>query len=280
MKRILVPTDFSEEANNALDGAIQLAKMGGGEILLLHVIESTENQSFNEMGEISHSNPENKLFILQMMKVAKGKMSKIKSDHQDLTIIDMVKVGHPFHNISETIVDEKVDIVIMGSRGTSGMEEILVGSNAERVVRYAKCPVITIKHSIDFSGIKTIAFASDLSTSQNNTVQQLQVLQRLLDAKLKIVKVNTHSDWVTDRELNTLLARFVSENKIENFDFTSYNARYIEDGIIHFAEDKEVDMIAMATHGRTGFAHVIAGSVAEDLVNHSKRPIWTCSIKN
>lgn len=280
MKKILVPTDYSDEATNALDGAIQIAKMNGSEIVLLHVIESTNTQSFNEMGEMSHEHPEDQLYILQLMKVVKGRMTKIKEDHPDVSMKDVVKVGHPFHNISETIAEEKVDLVIMGSKGSSGIEEIIVGSNAERVVRYAHCPVITIKDAMDFSEVKSIVFATDLSEGQNGVVQHLKALQKLTGATLEIVKVNTHSDWSTDRELNTRLAKFVADNQLENYNFTSYNAQYIEDGIIQFAEDQKADMIAMATHGRTGVAHVIAGSVAEDLVNHAKRPIWTFSLKN
>ena len=280
MKKILVPTDFSKEAGYALDGAIQLANMNGGEIILLHVIESTDNQSFNEMGEVSQQHPENQLFILQLMKKVKADMSRIKEEHSGIEIKDLVKVGHPFHNISETIAQEEVDLVVMGSKGISGLEEFLMGSNAERVVRYAHCPVITIKQPVDFSSVKNVVFATDLGENQNVVVNKLKGLLELTGAELNIVKVNTHSDWIPDRELNTKLAKFVADNGLENYSFTSYNARYIEDGIIHFAEDQKADMVALATHGRTGIAHVIAGSVAEDMVNHSKRPIWTYSLKN
>ncbi|MDH5597867.1 MAG: universal stress protein, partial [Cyclobacteriaceae bacterium] len=64
-----------------------------------------------------------------------------------------------------------------------------------------------------------------------------------------------------------------------NYTVNVYNAAYEDEGVIHFAEKIKADMIALGTHGRTGLQHLISGSIAEDIVNHAQRPIWTLCIK-
>ena len=73
---------------------------------------------------------------------------------------------------------------------------------------------------------------------------------------------------------------FVKENNISNYTLNIYNDKVEEDGIIFFAQDIDADLIAIATHGHTGLVHLLSGSIAEDVVNHAKRPVWTFRLKN
>jgi nucleotide-binding universal stress UspA family protein len=70
----------------------------------------------------------------------------------------------------------------------------------------------------------------------------------------------------------------VQKHGLENYTMEIYNESTEEDGIIYFAEDIDADMIALATHGRTGLKHLLSGSIAEDVVNHAQRPVWTCGV--
>ncbi len=72
---------------------------------------------------------------------------------------------------------------------------------------------------------------------------------------------------------------FILENNITNYTIDIYNDKVEEDGIIFFAQDIGADLIAMATHGRSGLLHLLSGSIAEDIVNHAKRPVWTFRLK-
>ena len=77
-----------------------------------------------------------------------------------------------------------------------------------------------------------------------------------------------------------VMKKFVEKFNIENPTYNIFNDTIEEDGIIYFAEEIDAGMIAMATHGRTGFAHLLSGSIAEDVVNHSNRPVLTFNMKN
>jgi nucleotide-binding universal stress UspA family protein len=168
----------------------------------------------------------------------------------------------------------------MGSKGASGLEEVLIGSNTEKVVRHAKCPVITIKQKRDFTKIHKIALASNFEGDQSHVVEELQKLQDIFNAEFHLVRINTPNNFENTRKIMKQMQDFVAAYGIKNYTLNIYNDFMEEDGIIYFAQDIDADMIAMATHGRTGIMHLLSGSIAEDVVNHAKRPVWTCRIKN
>jgi nucleotide-binding universal stress UspA family protein len=279
MKTILVPTDFSKEAGYALDAGIDLAARAGAQVILLHVVEGFVPGSFATQGggpdDISEE-----LFMRKLLEKGKNDLSKLVANRklENINIITNVKVGNPFHHIARDILDNEADLVIMGSRGTAGYEEVLIGSNTERVVRHSKCPVITVKTPVDFSQVTDIVFAADFIEAEDNVAAELKTLQNLLDAKLHLVKVDTPGNFENSRTIKKRIHSFVQKHGLENYTMEIYNESTEEDGIIYFSEDIDADMIALATHGRTGLKHLLSGSIAEDVVNHAQRPVWTCGV--
>ncbi|MFA0962977.1 universal stress protein [Roseivirga sp. BDSF3-8] len=278
MKKIIVPTDFSDQASFALDLAAQIARQSDAEITLLNVIEQP-GSSFNTMGQVSTTDSDN-VYVLEMLKAMKQKMEETASDeaYADLNLKTVVHVGHTFHTISAEIAERGADLIIMGSKGASGIEEVLIGSNTEKVVRHSKAPVITVKSPAKFDTIKNIVFATDLTGKHPHVTEEIVKLQKMLGATLHIVKVNTPTNFQSDRDIKKMMKEFVDEGKLTDYTLNIYNDAVEEDGIIYFADDINADLIALGTHGRTGLMHLLSGSVAEDVVNHSKRPVWTCKM--
>jgi nucleotide-binding universal stress UspA family protein len=281
MKTILVPTDFSEQAQYALDLAYGVAKKSSATVKLLNVVEAPHGTSFNAMGEVTAPDGMDSMFFAQLLKRQKDNLAKLVKNpkYEDINVEGEVEVGNPYESISRTITDHQVDLVIMGTQGSSGLEEMLVGSNTEKVVRRAKCPVLTVKEAVDPDSIKDIVFATNLRDASEKLVSALLELQKLFSAKLHIISVNTPSTFETDRFYRKEMKKFVDQHKIENYTLNIYNDDVEEDGIVFFAEDINADMIALATHGRRGISHLLSGSIAEDIVNHAKRPVWTFNLK-
>ncbi|MEQ9443764.1 MAG: universal stress protein [Cyclobacteriaceae bacterium] len=277
MKSILVPTDFSDQATYALDMAAAIARKSGANVQLLNVVEAPHGSSFSAMGEVTMPDASDNMYFVQMVDASKKKFDALAEGgkYADIKLEGLVEVGHPFEHISRTIAEHQVDLVVMGTQGTSGMEEIFVGSNTEKVVRRAKCPVLTVKTPVDVSGIKNIAFATNFRDDYDPLIKQLIKLQKLFDATIHMVSVNTPSNFETDRYYKQAMQEFVQKYQLENYTMNVYNDDPEEDGIIYFAEDIDADMIALGTHGRTGIGRLLSGSIAEDIVNHAKRPVWT-----
>lgn len=287
MKKILVPTDFSEQAGYALDFAYQIALKSTAEIILINVVDYPGLSSVwgGGMNVIGGAEPPldnlDESFINNLLTRSRDEMANMvkKLNDGSVKITQLVEVGNPYFIIAEKIEQEQVNLVIMGTKGATGLEEVLIGSNTERVVRHAKCPVITIKKKRDFTKIHNIAFASNFDGDQSHVVEELFKLQDIFQAKLHLVKINTPNNFESNRGILKEMKAFVERYGIENYTLNIYNDYIEEDGIIYFAEDIEADMIALATHGRTGLMHLLSGSIAEDIVNHAKRPVWTCRLK-
>ncbi len=280
MKKILVPTDFSDQAGFALDAAVDLSQATGATIVLLHIVEGFASGSFSTMGGIPEDYSQD-IFVGKLLEKRQSELEKLISGdrYRGHSIKSSLHVGNPFTHISRDILETEADLVIMGSQGTSGYEEVLIGSNTERVVRYADCPVITVKQAVELDQIKDIAFAADFIDAETNVIQALKQLQSALEAKLHLVKVDTPGTFESSRTIKNRIKEFVSHHQLENYTMEIYNEYTEEDGIIYFAEDIDADLIALSTHGRTGLSHLLSGSIAEDVVNHAKRPVWTCKIK-
>jgi nucleotide-binding universal stress UspA family protein len=275
MKKIIVPVDFSDLSSNALDFAIEFNTLIKGEIILLHVLEFP-NYSFSTMGEMNLDHPEN-ILNAKWIEGAHRKLEewsqRVSGAGQQVQI--RMKHGNPYENISKVIVSEKANWIIVGSTGSSGLQEVFLGSNAERIIRHSDCPVITIKGPSKIGEIKNMVFASDLSADQDWVAFKAKEVQELLNLNMHILKVRTPHNLISAGTANDQLEKFSKRNHFENSTLNSIEGDYPDEGIVAFAEDIGAGLIIIGTHGKTGFAHIFGGSRAEDLANHSKIPVLT-----
>jgi nucleotide-binding universal stress UspA family protein len=279
MKTILVPVDFSDKSRQALDFAIQLNERHiNSRILIMHVLDFP-SYSFNSAAEMNLSSAQT-LYQLEFIKGAHNKLEEwagfVSEAGQE--VITKMKYGHPYTAISKEIAKEKVDLIVIGSDGSSGLSEILIGSLAEKVIRYAKCPVITIKGKVDLSKIKDMVFASDLSEEQDVIVNQAKKVQKLLHLQMHVLKVKTPRNFLLEDAAQKYLRAFAKRNNLENFTLNTIDSEFSDEGIVAFAEKMNAGLIVMGTHGRTGLAHIFGGNKAEDVANESKIPVLTFKI--
>lgn len=280
MKKILVPTDFSEQADYAIDLASHIAEKTEAEIILLHIVEDTTITSFNITGEVTIPDMKEKLFIVKLIEKARNTLQDTVNKFSNVNITSKIRIGSTFHNIKDVIVEQEVDLVIMGTKGASGLQEVLVGSNAEKVVRYAKCPVLTLQDKVTNYDFQNIVYASALVEKDDKAIDIVKIFQKIFGSTIHIVRVNTPNNFERDSKSFARMYDFLKVNNIENYTLQVFNDVTEEEGIIYFADKVNADLIAMATHGRTGFAHLLTGSIAEDIVNHSKRPVLTHVVKS
>ncbi|MFT7035103.1 MAG: nucleotide-binding universal stress UspA family protein [Cyclobacteriaceae bacterium] len=279
MHKILVPTDFSDVSNHALDLARQLAKRDNCQILLLNIIEHASAATFNTMG-VTDYDPMESLYMKKMIESVKTKMEDIRNSDAfiGIDIKTKVTIGNPFVHITEDITKTDTDLVIMGTDGSEGAEEFFVGSYVEKVIRHAKCPVLAIKSKTNIEDIKNIVFASDFKQPDEGVVAYIKEAQSIFKANLSLVIINTPNSFTTTRNDFQIMKTFAEEKGLENYTMDIYNDFSEENGIIDFSQDTKADMIALGTHGRTGIYHMLSGSIAEDVANHSDVPVWTFKI--
>jgi nucleotide-binding universal stress UspA family protein len=281
MKKILVPTDFSKHAQVSTDVAADIARRSGAKLTLLHVVEEVTEGSFNVAGEASMGDMADKIFNIQMIAEARKQLEKAVKDpkYADVEVDGELRIGNPFHGMRTIVADKKVDLVVMGTAGHTKIEEMMIGSNTEKIVRLAKCPVLTVNKKPATSDFKNIVYATAMEGDEAVFSRIVKRAQQLYNSTLHLVRINTPGDFQRDHIVKNYMQKFAKDLGLKNFTLNVYNDINVEEGVIRFADSIDADMIAMATHGRTGFAHVIAGSVAEDVVGHAKRPVLTFVVK-
>jgi nucleotide-binding universal stress UspA family protein len=278
MKKILVPTDFSKPALLAVDAAADIARKSGAELILLHVVEGASEGSFNIEGEATYSGDwEDKIFTLKLIEKAKKQLTKLAADSKlaDIKVRQELKMGSPFHGMNAIISEKKVDLVVMGTSGKSDLEQMIIGSNTEKVVRHAHCPVLTLHNKPIRKEFKNIVYATSMDKDEEVFSKIVRRTQELYNATVHLVRINTPGNFQRDAIVKKYMQDFAKKLQLKNYTINVFNDVTEEEGIVYFADSIDADMIAMATHGRTGFAHVLAGSIAEDVVSHSRRPVLT-----
>lgn len=278
MKKILVPTDFSKTAQIATDVAIDVAKKANAQLILLHVIEEASGTSFNITGEVKVSGGwENKLFTMKMIERAQKQMTKLYDQIRDngIKVKQELRVGTAFHGMRDILTEQKVDLVVMGTAGRTQLEEMIIGTNTEKVVRHSKCPVLTVHKKPLTTDFKNVVYATSMSKDEEVFSRVVRNTQQIYGSTIHLVRINTPGNFQRDAVVKKSMEDFAKKLQLKNYTINIFNDLSEEEGIIYFADSIHADLIAMATRGRTGFAHVIAGSIAEEVVSHAKRPVLT-----
>jgi len=276
MKRILVPVDFSKEAEAAARVAARIAKKTNSEIFLVHMLElpvTTIDPA--EMNTIS-SEPQ----IIYFMKLAHKKFETFKKLPflKGLRVIETVQFQHAFSGIIDESTKNNIDLIVMGSQGASGLQEMFIGSNTEKVVRKSKIPVLVIKKNVKNFDIKNILFASDFNKESKSTFQRVVDFATLFDAKINLLYVNTIHNFNTSDNIEKRIASFMKDFDFDNYKTNVYNDISVEKGILSFGRKINADLIALNTHGRSGLSQLFNGSIGQELANHALRPVITFKI--
>lgn len=274
MKKILIPTDFSKNAEHALKVAAQIAKKNNGEIILLHMLE-LPNQGSDAMVS-GKSIPE----IMFFKNAAINKLEDLMdADYlKDIPVSEIIQFEMAFDGILNISKKNNVDLIVMGSHGASGFKEMFIGSNAEKVVRNSEIPVLIIKEENNDFKVNDFVFASDFSDEIKKPFEKVLAIADKFGSKLHVVTINTPGNFkptaVSQQIMNSFLANFKSDAVVTHI----YNDVSVEDGVLNFANSINADLIGMSTHGRKGLSHFLNGSISEDLVNHSVKPVITFKI--
>ena len=277
MKTILVPVDFSKPSENALQVAAQLAKKNNSKIVILHVVELAESLFGTDQFNVDNQE------VMFFLKMAKKRFTKFleKPYLEGVDVEDQVEIGPTSFMINKSVEENKVDLVIMGSVGASGLKEVLIGSNTEKIVRKSEVPVLVVKKEMKDFAINNVIFASNFELENLKPFEKAKEFAKQFDAKMKLLYVNLPGNqFYSTEEIREQMRAFL--NKVEvpytKEDVMIYNDYTIELGVLNGAKDAKADLIAMPTHGRRGISHFFNGSIGEDVVNHSTLPVITFKI--
>jgi nucleotide-binding universal stress UspA family protein len=292
IEKILVPVDFSPASVEALDYAVWLAKQFHAAIHLVHVYRSDEASSVPGAGHLLFESAE-------AIERLNEELTGVHRKHVPTFRPDscLIRRGRPYEEIVRLAREIDADLIVLATRGHSGLKHLLLGSTAERVVRNASCPVLIarkrkqkLKANREVFAIRTILVPTDFSQCSLAGTEYAAFLARKLGATLRLFHaIYPYTNYVfVDRAGVRLsgLAEAVEEtarqemDALRQMDFMRGLSVQTEtlpglavDEICAAAGEPDVDLIVTSTHGRTGLQHALIGSVAEHVVRYAQRPV-------
>ncbi len=263
MKKILVPTDFSENAKLALKHAIEIANHMGDTITVLHAYQTTTvTGSFKTIDEIVKDDREQELLeLIREMKPLLGNTAHIEG---------LVKKGSPVDMICQTADNLDVRMIIMGTTGADGMKKLFLGSTASNVILEASKPVLAIPKESQNLEISNITLALD-----NKTMEDIHTLKPIIDlvnqfnAVLNLLTVNDGEN--SELETDTSVQDLFRKNGVAAT-YHKVSSDEVVKGILEFADRENSDLLCLIHHSRGLFQSIFHSSVSEKIAFDSKVP--------
>ena len=268
MKSILVPTDFSDCANAAAEVAVDIAKRSRAEIIFLHMhkpqYEGSHAHTHGGSTKKEHCSDEGH---------ARNELNELirKAEHHDLKAKPAFVFDNGNERIETYVQTFNIDFIVMGSHGANGIKEAFIGSNTQRVVRDSTVPVLIVKRKTDKFEPKKVVFASSFEEDVGKPFEFIVDFATTWEANLHLLYVNMPFNFKETDQATANMQNFA--DKYPGASINIYDAFNEERGIKKFASEIKADLIAMTTHGRTGFIKMISHSIAESLMNHAEVPI-------
>lgn len=275
MKRILVPIDFSEQAEHAMKTAAQIARNSGGKIFLLHMLNLPSNTDDMD----PHGDASSPAKVLYLEKIHERFEEFMQEDYlEGLDVKEEVRFHKTFSGIINYSHELNCDLIIMGSHGATGLKEMFIGSNTEKVVRNSDIPVLVVKKGIEIQQFKKIVFASDFTDEVIPSFSRFLSFAEKFNAEVDLLFVNTVHNFEPTRDTKPRMEDFVKQFKMPKYTMTIYNDTSVERGILNFSKEINADIIALNTHQRKGISSMFNDNISEDLVNHALKPVITFKI--
>jgi nucleotide-binding universal stress UspA family protein len=265
VKKIVVPTDFSESSEYALDVAVLISQKTGWSIMLLNVMKSKDllASTIKAMQGDGGVSP--------LLSDAKRRLELLrsKSKYNNITIDIDVALQNDISKLTETIAATGANLIVMGTKALDGYEEEKpIGDNTRALIKNAVCPVIVVKNQMTDIEIKTAVFTTNFGKNHKALLSNLAELFNLMGTKVYLLCVSTPDNFITTTKYNHKLSELVAESGIHLWEGCLYNDISREEGILNFAQEQNIDLLIMPTKGRTGLRRFINDSIAENTLDH------------
>jgi nucleotide-binding universal stress UspA family protein len=273
MQKILVPTDFSDNALKAITYALEIAQKSGAVVCLLHVIEPSINMV----------NPQPDLFRDE---VVQEKLEQLQLSRQSVTdrypgikVDTELSRGAIITSILDFAEKEKMDLIVMGTTGASGLKEFFIGSVTAGVIGKTKIPVLTVPVSFEMEAPDAILLTTNQFEKDKNILDKVVVISKLFSAEIHVavfkdIDDDKNTEFIYNEEQLNHYLKFLKET----FPGVTFKGELLEGKDFEIAIDKycnknEVDMIAMFSYPKSFVEKILRRSVTKRMAFHSIIPI-------
>ncbi len=269
---ILVPVDFSTVAYNAMQTAVAISKRQLSTITLMYVVENTFVLFPPEISAAAGS------LLPQLVKDANENLSNLAKDlctKHDIVVNHIVQSGNPADEVCRWALHKKMDLIVMGTHGASGLREFFMGSNAYRVVKNAPCPVLSVPGHHQWLDFKKILFPVRMVPHALDKYEAVRPIVRKNGSSLLVAGIVKHNEPASLIEMKALvdtMRRQISEDEV----ICGSDVYYCENParqVLNIADDTKPDLIVITATLDNTVKEFFLGPYTQDIVNHSRFPV-------
>lgn len=272
MKTILFPTDFSDNANRALEYAVEIAALTQSKLQLLHVytpiVSKSNLYSALITEEVADASQEAYLKLNVMAET-------ITKEYPAILCKTQVKMGEPVEEILLAASEHKADLIIMGTLGANKLSKMIFGSNTALIIEKSECPVLGVPAGCTYRPPKRILFATNFSFKDLEGVKKLALIAQAFDAEIILGHVDVSIDEENDESgsMENFMKEVVAVTSYPKISYHIVSDHNVSMGLDKIIDEASIDMFALSTHKRTWFEKIYNPSLTTKISHYTYIPL-------
>ena len=274
MKNVLIPTDFSKDSWNAIEYALKFFENATCNFFFLHVIRQ-DNFTSEESLVFPNSNVAEKTYLKTPIKKLQNIVQKIRrtNNNEKHRLFSLTDYGYFVDSVRKHVIEKKIDFIVMGTKGATGLKKLLIGSNTADIITKVKCTTLVIPENAKFKAPNEIAFPTDFSIFY--PTDSLQPLLEILETYKSAIRVlhvkNKKNEQLTYEQIanKEYLKDYFNRNSLS---FHYLTNRHLDDAIQSFVMSKDIQMIVMVAKNLNYFQQILFKPAVEEVTYHTEIP--------
>jgi nucleotide-binding universal stress UspA family protein len=274
--KVLIPTDFSVQAEYAYLMVKKLEEKTPIEIHFIHVLDVPDTVTIDKNGKVQTCGEIDINYVISQNEIADRKLNNLKNIYGQhiQTHLVLGKITDSILNYSEA---NNFDLIVMGTKGAWGLKEKLSGSEAQIIARKSEIPLLSLMCDRSDLIIRNILLVHDFKNPSKDNLILLKKLIKAFGAKVHQLQIVSKQTDLEKENVLKLMDKYAAENNITDYENHLLNDMDVENGVIHFNQMQDMDIVCIGIHGKSGLFHT---SVTEKLINHLFKPIISFHLKN
>ena len=270
MKNLLIPTDFSRYAEYAVEAAVVVAKKFNA---VVHIFHNLELPPY--LDKLSEAEKERHPDILQLLQNADVLLQNTLKKFKGVYAYPIIRSGNLIHNINQLVKEKGIDMMIMGSHGTSGKNEFFIGSNTQKAVRVVHCPVLVLKEPLKKLDFDKVVYASSFNVNERSSILKAKgFIKHFLPSEIHLLTIHTSDffgiPYVIEKTTLDDCSKLLKPFRVINHVYRDFT---VSGGIQSFVAKLKPDLLIVSNHIRHPLKRMLLGSNVEALINHVATPI-------
>jgi len=274
--KVLIPTDFSVQAEYAYLMVKKLEEKIPLEIHFIHVLSVPDTVTMDKQGNLHTCGEISVDYVVSQKTIADRKLNDLKTLYGS-TINTHLELGKITEKIVSYSQENNFDLIVMGTKGAWGIKEKLSGSETQLIARQSAIPLLSLMCDRSDLIIENILLVHDFTKPKNENLALLHKLIKAFKTKVHLLQIAENVSDINKPNIFSKMDEFATLNTITNFEKHLLKDSDIENGVIHFNQMHDMDIICIGTHGKGGIFH---HNATEKLINHLFKPIISYHLKN